>query len=450
MRFRLASAALLLATSATAQSAPRASVRGVVYDSVARAPLEGAVVQAVQVDSARGGSRVFTTRTDAQGRYQLDTLPAGKFGIGFQHRALEALSLESPLHAFQLSSDTSRVVVDMAVPAGSQVRAASCPGSGDKDGLLAGFVLDAARGGSIPGATVNISWVEIGVVDGKLRTIPRQLTAKVDDDGTYLACGIAGETAVGIEIMAAGHRGLVGEITIPEGSTLRRDFRLADSSSTGVGVVRGRVLREDGSGVPSGRVGIPALGVDAAVENGAFSIEGVPPGTWLIEARVIGWTPQAAFVDVAAEAPANVSFAVTEKVQMLDAINVVGKPSGDLKILNEVLERGRTSFGTMFMPGNSWLESAMYPADVVRAARGFTYLGLDKVRARGCTMLGTTNKHLVVYLDGGLFPGGLEELTSMVPVKQILAIEAYPDVISMPARWRSYDACAAIVVWTKR
>ena len=32
----------------------------------------------------------------------------------------------------------------------------------------------------------------------------------------------------------------------------------------------------------------------------------------------------------------------------------------------------------------------------------------------------------------------------------ILAIEAYPDVVSAPFIWRKNDTCAVVAVWTKR
>jgi hypothetical protein len=35
-------------------------------------------------------------------------------------------------------------------------------------------------------------------------------------------------------------------------------------------------------------------------------------------------------------------------------------------------------------------------------------------------------------------------------MKQVLAIEAYPDVISMPYLWRTRGVCAVIAVWTKQ
>jgi hypothetical protein len=123
-----------------------------------------------------------------------------------------------------------------------------------------------------------------------------------------------------------------------------------------------------------------------------------------------------------------------------------------VKVLNDIVARGRTSGGTMFLPGNVWLQSALYPADVISAARGFGYLGMDKVRVRGCNGISSFGppKKLVIYIDGGRFAGTFAELGTFVNMRDVLAIEAYPDVISIPAQWRTSDACAVVAVWTKR
>ena len=72
---------------------------------------------------------------------------------------------------------------------------------------------------------------------------------------------------------------------------------------------------------------------------------------------------------------------VTPEAQKI--LQVVGKATGDIKVLNDIVRRNRASAGTMFLPNSSWLQTALYPADVLRAARGFYYQSLDSVRARG-------------------------------------------------------------------
>ncbi len=192
---RLLCVVALLAAPATS-GAQASRVYGVVFDSVSMAPLAGAIVQAAQVMGTAGGSpRIFTGTTDHAGRYQIDSLPVGSYGIAFQHPLLTALGLEPPLRAFQLSSPTA-AEINLAVPPGSQVRRLTCADAAadTSDALLAGFVTD-AHGAVLAGSTVTARWTELGVVDRKFRTVQREAVASARDDGSYHLCGIAADGA---------------------------------------------------------------------------------------------------------------------------------------------------------------------------------------------------------------------------------------------------------------
>lgn len=459
MSWRVPVAAALLVSSAHGQTPPRSPVHvvsGVVFDSVVSAPLAGAVVQIAPVDSAlqaaavNEGRRVFWTTADSVGHFRITGLPAGRFAIGFQHDALNALGLESPLRGFELGADTS-VVMDLAIPSGAVVRAQRCGTTGGaQDGMLAGYILDANHGNTLTGAAVMVSWIEISLQRGDFHTDPNGVAAIVGEDGTYLLCGVATDAPVGIHVTRQGYRGIVGEISVPVGGTARRDFRLVDSTLVrGTATLAGRVVHANGAAVTTGRVLIDALAIDAPVRDGEFSMSEIPAGTWVVEARAIGYEPHSMLLDLADRTSASTTITLTRRAQMLDAVSIVGKAGGDVKVLDDILKRARTSFGTVFLPGHDALKAALTPADVLRSARGFTYLSSDTVRARGCGIR-SGNKKLLVYLDGLRYPQGLEELKNMVPMRDLLAVEAYPDAISTPLLYRTSDACAVIAVWTKR
>jgi hypothetical protein len=445
----------LLAASVGAQSPTGAPVSGTVFDSVAQLPLVGAVVQAALVDSSQRGAqssapRIFTAVADSTGRYHFASLPRGLWAFGFQHSSQAALGLESDLRIVTIASDAP-LRIDLAIPGAHQVRAMKCPGGDASDGMLAGFVLDAKQGGTLTDAVVSVGWVEVAFVEGRLRTVPHRLKGTASDDGSYLVCGVAADTPLDLSVERVGYHDISGDVSIPVGSAMRRDFRMADTSGApGKGLIVGRLVHADGDPVHTAHALIPALNLDVPVVDGAFTITGVPLGTWLIEARVIGYQPQSVLLDVTGDAPAKAKLIVDTKVQVLDAISVVGKPTGDVRVLGEIDQRSRTSFGTIFLPGNQWLATALYPADVLRAARGFSYLSMDAVRVRGCTYgMGGSGRSLIVYLDG-MRVGGLEELKNMIPMRDVLAVEAYPDISSIPPLWRTRDACAVVAVWSRR
>ena len=120
--------------------------------------------------------------------------------------------------------------------------------------------------------------------------------------------------------------------------------------------------------------------------------------------------------------------------------------------------------GTVFLPGNAWLESAYDPADVARAASGFRYVSADVLLSSGCgfkyppsdepaaiaTSARSRTKTLAVYLDGARVMGGLPELRTSVTMRDILAVEAYQEISQAPLEWRTHDACAVLAIWTRR
>ena len=468
---------LTLVTSVQAQTPQSAPyiVRGVVFDSVARAPLAGAVVQVVQVvlvdpasrtAASESAPRVFAGTADASGHFRIQGLPAGRFAIGFQHDALNALGLESPLRGFELGNDTS-VTVDLAIPGGPAVHTQLCGGATRLagEGVLVGYILDARGENTLKGAVVRAHWLELALERGNYRTVTRTVTSVVGDDGRYVACGLTSDESVAVDVMMPGHRGIANRFVVPVSGTVRQDFRLADS-----GVVRGsaslvgRAVLADGTALAAGRAEIAALALVVPVLHGDFSVTALPPGTWVVEVRAIGYEPKTMLVHVSEAASATAAITLDERAQVLNAVAVKGRPGGAEKILSAIASRRSVSVGTVFLPGNDWLESAYDPADVVRGAPGFRYVNPEVLLSSGCgfkyppldetvVVSGPTKartRTLAVYLNGSRVGGGLAELRTAVSMGEILAVEAYQDIFAAPLEWRTNDACAVLSIWTKR
>jgi hypothetical protein len=462
---------LFLAAPLAAQdSAPlRHTVHGVVFDSVAQAPLAGAVVQIAPRESS---GPLYSAATDSTGHFRIAGLPTGKFVIGFYHDALTEFGLDAPLRTFALAADTN-VTIDLGVPSGPVVRALRCGGDSatSRDGLLAGFVRNAEDNTALPGATVTAEWRAIALDPGNFRVVPQRAVATVGPDGTYRVCALPLDAPLTLRVTAPGHRALVGPIVVPVAGVARQDVRLADSSvGRGPASLRGRVVHEDGKAVTSARAGIAALARDVPVQNGAFFLTELPLGTWVVEARAIGLEPRSMWFEATERGTAATTITMSDRAQPLDAVTVVGEPSRNSRILEDVLRRQRSSFGTVFLPGSPWLQGALHAADVLRAARGFRYVSPTEIYGRPVppNLDHTSNNKrrglctaINVYVNGEFFPGGLEELDHVAPVRDVLAVEAYPDVAFAPLQWRSNvgamypdgsprQVCAVVVVWTSR
>ena len=462
--------ALFLAAPLAAQNPPqRHVVHGVVFDSLAQAPLAGAVVQIASRDAT---GPLHSATTDSSGHFRIADLPAGQFLIGFYHDALTAIGLDVPLRAFDLAADTS-VTIDLGVPSGAVVHALRCGGDSTKsrDGLLAGFVRNAEDHTALTGATVTVEWRAIALDPGNFRVVPQRAVARAGPDGSYRLCALPLDAPLTLRVSAPGHRAMVGEIVVPVAGVARQDVRLADSAVVrGPASLRGRVRHENGKPVISARAVMAALARDVPVQDGAFFLSELPVGTWAVEARAIGLEPRSVLFDATERGTTETTITMSDRAQPLDAVTVIGEPGHDSKILEDVLRRQRSSFGTVFLPGDPWLRGALHTADVLRAARGFRYVSPTEVYGRQSG--GRPCAAVNVYLNGEFFPGGFEELDAAVPVRDVLAVEAYPDVAFAPLQWRTNrgasgatasgatpmgdgtaaprQACAVVVVWTSR
>src|SRR5687768_3673838 len=166
MRFRALLCVVVLARLASAQApdtirgASRTSVSGVVHDSIARAPLAGAIVQLVSVDSLARLGRTATA--DSLGRFTFADVPAGRYMLGFFHPMLDSIGVEPLLRDVNVDGNR-QVRADLAIPSPSRLRATICGvlSAADTGALVIGVVRSARS--HVPAAAVEVigMWVEL-------------------------------------------------------------------------------------------------------------------------------------------------------------------------------------------------------------------------------------------------------------------------------------------------
>ncbi len=329
--------------------------------------------------------------------------------------------------------------------------------------MLAGYVTDAHEGKPLKGVAVRAKWLELALESRNYHAVTRTVTALTDDDGRYLVCGMTSDDAVHLEVLGTGYFPIASHLLVPRDGATRQDFLLATSGlSRGPNAINGHVRLGGTEPLESGFAAISALGLEVPITRGDFAFTSLPAGTWVVDTRAIGLEPQSTYVAVQEGSTATPTIAMDPHAQLLSAVSVRGRPGGQAKILNAIEQRRRTSNGTVFMPGNDWLNVARDPTDLMRDATGFRYLNPDQLAASGCsfkpsngeafTVVTATpqqrERSLAVYLDGLRVIGGLPELRTAVTMHEILAVEAYQDIMTAPIEWRTYDACAVIAVWT--
>jgi len=458
---RCALAVSFAAALPVASAAQGITVTGVVFDSIAGAPLAGARVQIASRDSSTGPT---TATTDRTGRYRIAGLAAGRFVIGFYHETLDALGLDAPVREVELGTDAG-VTVNLGIPSGPVVYALRCgTADGARTGMLAGLVRRDGGSVALAGAKVTAEWRAIALDSADMRAVTDRAVATTAADGTYSLCGLPAQAPLEVRVSAPGQRAISGYVSVPRAGVSRQDLLLVDSSAIhGAGRIAGRVEFSRGGLVKQGRAVIEALARDVPIENGAFHLLDLPRGTWTVEVRAIGVEPRSTLVN-AAEGPVPLTrFTLDERSQRLDAVTVVGRRDRNSAVLQDVLDRSRSSFGTFFLPGHPALKDAWHAADVMKHARGFTFRSPTEIYGRRIGTIGNSMcSSVAVYLNGVILAGGFEALDNAVSVREILAIEAYPDVLFAPIQWRinrglSSDPskgpsspCAIVLVWTKR
>lgn len=442
------------------------AIRGTVFDSIAASPLHGAAIQVVAVHSTQAP---WTTTTDSAGRYRVSGLPAGQYTVGFYHDALTTLGLDAVTRTIDLAADTV-AMVDLAIPSSAMVRALRC-GQSDEyaQGMLVGFVRDAENQAPIARTKVMVHWRAFALDSANYRVVDERSPATVEADGAFLVCNLPVDVPLDLAVTAPGHREVAGSVvTVPAMGIGRLDVLLADSALiTGTAVIRGRVTRESGRAVGSGKVVIKSLGREVAVQNGEFVAANVPAGTWVAEARVIGVEPQDVLVTASDSAVAMTTIEVSNGPQRLDAVTVVGKPSRDLRVLDDVLRRKRVGMGTVFLPGHPALRSATFTSDVMKEARGFRWVDSDSVTARNKC------EQIAVYVNDVRQPDMMRGLDHLAPVGEVLAIETWPDLDFAPVQYRQLKLakfgnersdprvgirpppalpvpCALVLIWTRQ
>jgi hypothetical protein len=423
-------------------------VVGSVFDSVSRSPLARAVVEIAPRDSGGG---LFGAITDSVGRFHIDGLPRGRYIMGFRHDALNALGLDVPLRMFEMPAETT-LVLDLAIPSGGVVRALRCGGDSSvgEYGMLGGFVRDLIEGTLLARATVTAEWRAIVVDSGRPHTTVERRTAAVADDGTYVLCRLPVDVPVEVSVISLGRRPIAGEVIVPASGARHQSFHLAESRLTkGPATLVGTVQDAVGKTMESGHAAIVALAIDVPIRRGAFLMKELPLGTWAVQLNAIGRAPRTMLVDLVDTGITRATIAIANIPQPLEPVAVVGKKTLETEILRDVLFRKRFGAGTVFLPGNNWLESAERISDVLNVAHGFRGTGDGDYVGREARCASSSSR-FKVYVDGEPFPLGLANVDRLVPIHEVLAIEAYPDAGFAPALWRSGNPCAIVAVWTRR
>ncbi len=431
-------------------------VHGVVYDSLTRRPLAGAAVQIVRAGDLLGGR---TVAADSSGTFRIDSLAPGRYLVGFYHPLLDLLRVDLPPRPVEIGPGGAAVLADLGVPALDRLRPLLCGGPqapADSTGLLAGRVRDAADDAPVAAATVVLTWSELVVGAGGVRTEHHRVPIPTDPGGTYLACGVPADVELAATVAAPGRAGGPVAVEVPQRGFVLRDFTLGDTGAVvarGTARLTGTVRDPAARPVRGARVFVwSAASATTVGDDGTFALGGLPAGTRTLEVRAIGFAPRRVAVDLAPGRAATVDVRMDRTVAALAPVTVFGTPAPQSPLLREFLDRQRHSAFGRFLTAQDIART-----EPVNITKTLPALGLQLVSNGhlGTAILGRTKRGepcpATVVLDGAPLPAG-DDLDQLVRPDQVAGIEVYTDATFAPPQYFGplMNDCSVVLVWTGR
>lgn len=467
---------LLLLTLLTTASAARVSgqaaggsISGVVYDSIARRPLPGALVQIVAVEGARHFSN--STITDSLGRYRLSNVPGGRFMMGFLHPLLDSLGLEPLLHEVIVEANRP-VRSDLAVPSPARMRAAICgaPDDSSRGGAVIGVVRDARDRAPVAGVAVTAEWLELSL--GR-EGMTGQIASQVDttrDNGWFAVCnvpspgtlvlsaarGADSTDRVEVDLLNASfaRRELYVGVarTVTTGDTVRRLQRAGDGQLRGVVIAAG-----SGRPLAGAQVGIADGAWTTANNRGEWSLDAAPTGTRMLQVRAVGYYPQRVTVDVVSGA-LPVTTALPTMQSVLDTVRVTA--SRLTRVSRGFEERRRGGNGRFLTQEDIIRRQPLVTSDLFHTVAGLRVeQASDPIDGKRVLMNGMFGDRCspAIYIDG-MYMSDLSanDIDGLVHPDEVAGIEVYTGPWA-PAQFtrgmagigRVGELCGSIVIWTR-
>lgn len=424
-------------------------LRGVVYDSLLHATLEGAHVWIE-------GTAISAT-TDAGGRFRMDSVPAGPQVIGFEHPDLDSAGLSNNLRRVSIVGGRPNTV-ELDVPSLYTMYHAACgasaPVASPRDsGVVFGSVQDVGTHARLARARVTISWVAARLGAARIEVTRPGVEVSTDSVGNYYACGVPRDYIVTAVARAGRFSSGVTEVLLGDRGIVRRDLALSRDTMAlpdSAGLRRGRATLIgtilDLNDVP--RPGAHVT-VDDAVpsaytnEDGRFSITGLPAGTQTIMVRMVGYTAVRMPVLLKDNDTARVTMRV-RSLTVLDTIRVTAS-SGASNIALEDLElRMRTGSG-YYLKGEDVRRRNSMRA-VFQGLPGLTIEGRTAFQFTLQTLQQGRPTPVALYVDG--LKSDEQAIQTYRP-DQIIAVEWYPRGQDAPLKYQGGNLQPVMLVWTR-
>ena len=445
----------LLLAGALQQGTP---VRGVVYDSLLRAPLGGAEVW------LRGTER--RALTDADGRFEFDSVAAGRYVLAVSHPGLDSAGFYTIASPITVTGASGATPFAIATPSLATVWRRRCGvelALQADSGIVFGVVQDVATKAHLAGAALIVSWLRLVQIDNvNVRADNQTTRASTDSIGVYYACGVATDMTLGVRAYAGTDSTGLIDVRVGARRIGRQDLTI--SLAAPPTIIGGGAAP---TGTPSPRQpaslfgtvlsgGKPLLGARAGVResettsldpDGTFLLTGLPAGTQWVTVQSIGSQGTGQAVDLKGGETTSIIVTLTPLPVTLDPVQVTSPRSRQMA---ELQERRRLGMGYVRT------EAELTRAKTMRGVfTSFPSVQIGRGRANADFIVllprpGAQGRGYCVaslFLDG--FRSGYDQLSAYRP-EDLAGVEVYIRPAEAPIQYQSVSTgCGVVLVWTK-
>jgi hypothetical protein len=442
-------------------------ISGTVFDSLSsHAPLANATVVLIE------RSRYATT--DADGHFTIDSVPPGKYTIGFSHPLLDSLDLALPPQSVEVGSTT--VNVRLATPSEATAYALLCPRArAAETGVILGRIRNVDDNTGIAGVSITTDWSEFVLTGLRTSEVRQVAVANSLADGAYLLCGVP--TNVPLELRAELAGAVAGPLAVSmnDRQLRRADFALSTRDSAahfirrsssgknvdvmGTAQLRGSVKDADGKAIRNALIAVVGTERTARTDAaGAFVLRGIPAGTRTLEVRTIGYLPVVFTAEFATNATRDTTLAISRRAQNLERVTVKAK-DGPLSLMEQqgFETRRAQGLGKFITQRDLEKHTASSLIDVLAGAgnlhieygtKGLPMPYLRGGKAGSCipNFFLDNVRYDVDEAHGKPF----SDLSDLIKPEYIKGIEIYSTSGTIPAQFdlTSSTGCGSIVIWT--
>lgn len=433
------------AQQAVAGGAPAAvRLSGVVWDSVAARPLGAAELQVASMDDPT--RRVRTATSDAQGRFVVDSLAAGRYFVSFYHPVLDSLGLSAP--EYQLALRDAKPVT-LGVPGPRRLVAAHCGGQ-SAGGAVIGQLVDARSRQPVAGGTVQAEWVELAVSGTALQSARATRTATTTAQGWFALCELPADAEVSVVAIAGGDTSGRAVVPIPQAGLVRRTLAVGSAPAP----LRGVVRTAAGQPIEGARIRVSGTSLEVLTDpRGAFALDSVPGGTRSVETRKIGFWPDRRLADIAPGMPPVEILLGTVK-SVLDTVKITA--SRGTYAAMEFARRRRSLGAGRFMADDEIVRaSPIQTTDLLYRIGGIAVIPVPQPGGRFKYFLRQRGGSFVpwclpaVFVDGMRVPiDDVMDINWLVPVQMVTALEVYSPQTA-PPEFTTMTGCTTLAYWTE-